>query len=119
MEGLPDDAKRRHISDFLQEFKELLSGGKFVVQEHVKNRQALIDLGLTYRQREDEILSLSVENYSSGPVKDEYRPGNYWVFGKEINGKEVYIKMKITKNDELAVVLSFHVSERPMKYPLS
>jgi len=121
MEGLPEDEKRLHILNFLKDFKELMGQGQYWVKGHQKNLQALAELGLTERQREEYILSLSVEDYVAGPIRDELKPGDYWVFGRNIGNIEVYIKLKLiqTRNDdEKAVCLSFHAAERPLKYPL-
>jgi hypothetical protein len=119
MDGLPDDEKIKHIRNFLYEFKQLVAEGRFFVVDHIKNRDALITLGLTVKQRTDEIRTLSVEGYCSGPIKDEYGKSDYWVFGKMINGVEVYVKLKIAsgKFNENAVCMSFHPTEWPLKYP--
>ena len=52
---------------------------------------------------------------------DEFKPGYYWVFGKQIDGVEVYIKLKIAglAGAERAVCLSFHKAERPLSYPFT
>jgi hypothetical protein len=39
-----------------------------------------------------------------------------WVFGKHIEGTEVYIKLKLT-NTEAPKCLSFHPAERTLHYP--
>jgi hypothetical protein len=118
MDGLPNDEKLKQIKNFLYEFKELMAEETLFVVDRIKNCEALISLGLTFRQREGEIRTLSVENYCSGPTRDEYEKGDYWVFGKMINGIEVYIKLKITsdKHNEHAVCMSFHPAERPLRY---
>ncbi len=87
--------------------------------DRVKNRDSLFDLGLTGKQREEIVLELSVLDYSSGPIEDEYKPGLYWVFGKQVEGVEIYIKLKITEHHgkEYASCFSFHKSERPLSYP--
>jgi len=119
MDGLPDEEKRRLIRNFLYDFKVLMMEETLFVVNRIKNREALISLGLTYKQRNDEIKTLSVENYCSGPIKDEYTNSDYWVFGKIINGIEVYIKLKIVseRDNEHAVCMSFHPAERPLYYP--
>jgi len=120
MEGLSEGERRRQIRNFLIDFKELMGQGRYYVMEHVKNLKTLIDLGMTIRQRDELLLSLSLENYSEGPLRDAYKPGNLWVFGKSVEGIEVYIKLKIITlpdGDENAVCISFHTSEFPMNYP--
>ena len=110
------DELRSQIKHFLHEFKELVYEDQFHIKNNEKNRSALFELGLTYKLRTEEIISLSVEDYYGGPKPDEYRPGDdYWEFGKRINGVEVYIKLKI--QNDWAVCLSFHRAEYPIKYP--
>jgi hypothetical protein len=120
MEGFSEEELRRQILNFLKDFKELMGQGHYYVKEHHKNIQTLRDLGINARLRDEFILSAAIDDYSSGPNPDEYHPGCYWVFGKNFDAVEIYIKLKIVSfnnGNERAVCLSFHRSERPMKYP--
>jgi len=93
MDDISDAELLKYIHNFLSEIKNLVIREGLIITDRVKNRDALLELGLTARQREEEILSLSVDDYCSGPHKDENKPGQYWIFGKLINGIEVYIKL--------------------------
>lgn len=43
------------------------------------------------------IENLRVEDYVQGPVVDELnRLGEMWVFGKDVKGREIYIKVMIS-----------------------
>ncbi len=120
MKGFSEEELRFHILNFLKDFKELMGQGHYYVKEHHKNIQALRDLGLNARLRDELILSVAMDDYSSGPKPDEYHPGYYWVFGKNLDNVEIYIKLKIVSlnnGNEKAVCLSFHPSEHPLKYP--
>ena len=120
MEGFSEEELRRQILNFLKDFKELMGQGYYFVKEHHKNIQTLKDLGINARIRDEIILSVAMENYSSGPNPDEYHPGYYWIFGKDLDAIEIYIKLKIVSNNngnERAVCFSFHPSEHPLKYP--
>lgn len=77
-------------------------------------------LGITRRICYDELLSLSVEDYCQGPENDRDRPGEVWVFGRHLEGKEIYIKLKLAKagKETIAKCLSFHVAEFPLCFPL-
>ena len=116
-----DDELREQIRQFLRDFKTLMRQDYFQIStNHLKNRDTLVKLGLTYRNREEEIHSLSLENYSSGPDKDTLHNGYYWVFGKLLGESEIYIKLKIVEygnGNECAFCYSFHISEAPLKYP--
>jgi hypothetical protein len=110
---------RIFVHQFLNEFKVLIYVNKLSITDRLKNRDALLELGFTDKQKKEIILSLSVLDYSSGPIKDNLKAGDYWVFGKKIDSVEVYIKLKIVEYDdeEYAVCFSFHKSESPLKYP--
>ncbi|GAP40098.1 type II toxin-antitoxin system MqsR family toxin [Flexilinea flocculi] len=121
MEGFSEEELRRQILIFLKDFKELMGQGYYFVKEHHKNVQTLKNLGITSRIRDEIILSVAMEDYSSGPNPDEYHPGYYWIFGKNIDSNEIYIKLKIVtynNGNDRAVCYSFHLSEYPLNYPL-
>jgi hypothetical protein len=108
------------VIQFLREFKTLMREGRYIIRKHNKNIQTLIDLGITSRMRDDTLLALKVCDYSSGPNNDEYGKADYWVFGKEIDNVEVYIKLQIvvfSNGNEQAVCISFHTAEYALKYP--
>jgi hypothetical protein len=109
-----------HVSSFLQEFKLIAtsSNGPWLENRAARN-PSVLTLGLTIKTVKLEILGLSVVDYSSGPVPDRDRPGDLWIFGKEINGHEIYIKLKIATiaNNKIAKCISFHEAEFPLNYP--
>lgn len=107
------------VRAFLKEFKRLMSVCRLRVSNREVNNRGLIALGLTYKQRINEIKALNVLNYSSGPDPDHNFSGNYWVFGKMIYDHEVYIKLKIVDGDETSWPLckSFHPADEPLDYP--
>lgn len=104
------------VAEFLRVFKESAAkiGGVFVMNR-VKNRDALLDLGLTKRQREEIILSLTPEDYCGGPLREKRGSGHVWIFGRVEEGREIYIKLKVT---HMPICLSFHPAEHPLRYPL-
>lgn len=88
-----------------------------------ENMETLIELGLNYKFVKDELLGLLPQNYSEGPKKDLneelFVDESVWIFGKVIQKKEIYIKLKIRENDnqEEVVCISFHIAKYPMNYP--
>ncbi len=115
-----DEKLKERIREFLKEFKEIASTGRGIdVIPRKKNQDALAELGLTRKNRTEEIIALSLADYCSGPEPDQDKPGYVWIFGKRIAGKEVYIKLKIAKvgNEKIAKCLSFHIAEHPLCYP--
>lgn len=111
---------QQQVSDFLNKFKYLVTQRRFQLIPRLETNKTALSLGLTKTIVEQELLNLSVVNFSSGPREDRNMPGeNFWIFGKEINGCEVYIKLKIytVNGNEYAKCVSFHESEYTMRYP--
>jgi len=89
-----------------------------------ENFETLLELGLKYSHVKQEILSLTPKEYSQGPLLDKdqtnYKDESFWIFGKKIQNKLIYIKLKIRKTNEHeeTVCMSFHIAEYKMKFPL-
>jgi hypothetical protein len=84
-----------------------------------KNNESLAQLGFTLTDVKDQILDLVVNNYIRGPFTDQNEKGDFWEFGKMINDLEIYIKLKQASfaNIKVVRIVSFHISESPIKYP--
>ncbi len=111
-------ATKEDVQRFLNQMKEKIKVfGIMYRDDRGKNAQALINLEITPKYRDTVIINLEVEDYSEGPVIDTlYRCGEMWVFGKDVKGQEVYIKITLGKGSS-ALCISFHIAERPMNYP--
>ena len=76
-------------------------------------------MDITHLQRELIVKSLVPQDYVEGPVIDELnRGGVMWVFGKDVKGREVYIKITLGYENGQTICISFHVAEYPLVYPL-
>ena len=83
-----------------------------------KNREALLQLDITPMQRELIVKNLQVQDYVEGPVIDVLnREGEMWVFGKDVKGREVYIKITLGYENGQTICISFHIAEHPLAYP--
>ena len=84
-----------------------------------ETRATLGLLGLTKPDLELLLLNLSIVNYCNGPESDHDRPGKVWMFGMQIQDREIYIKLKVTQvgKTKIAKCISFHIAQHPMKYP--
>ena len=62
------------------------------------------------------LMELTAADYIES-VRDNQKPGSpdFRVFGKEISGKEIYIKEKLRNNDEIFCI-SFHYARYPLKH---
>ena len=116
-----NEIKRAFLASFLKEFKKIATKGRGIdFISRSKNIDSLLKLSLTKKNAREEILSLSVADYCGGPEPDKNKPGEIWEFGKLVEGKEVYIKLKIAQvgQEKIAKCLSFHVAEYPLCFPL-
>ncbi len=117
-------ATRAEVVDFLNLFKGCLTLGLWRVQDRTKNRQGLVDLNVTPGERQDILMQLEPEDYSDGPKPDDTDDTKeVWEFGRNVEGVEVYIKIRVApdprrKSVYRALVWSFHLAERPLRYPL-
>ncbi len=120
-------ALKGEVEVFLTSFKQKIEVfGILFRDDRPKNRTALIDLELSRLERLEivksilEIVkSIKVEDYSEGPLTDELNLGSeMWVFGKDVNGDEVYIKVTLGGFNGRTICISFHKAEHPMNYPL-
>ena len=63
------------------------------------------------------IESLQTEDYIEGPVVDKLNMlGDMWVFGKDVKGREVYIKIMLSGHCMQTICISFHLAEHPLTY---
>lgn len=111
---------KKQVERFLKDFKLKTEIWNILfLDDRGKNRQALFDLDIRPNDRKNHILSLNPEDYSEGPKEDEQMLGSeLWIFGKEINNEEVYIKISLGKPQLQTICISFHIAEYPMNYPL-
>ena len=96
---------------YLAKLKDLVSSGKWALIPRKKNLDSLSNQGLTIQDVRNELLSLQLSDYISGPVPDYSYSGDIWIFSRNINGIDFYIKLKIdiiNDGTEILKCLSFH-----------
>lgn len=118
-------ADRPGVVSFLGLFKSCMMLDLFHVRDREKNLQGLLDLGMDCTERREVLLGLEPKDYVKGPEPDEfYSDREFWFFGKEYNGKEIYIKLRIipdpvNKRVNKAIIWSFHPAVNKLNYPLA
>ena len=97
---------RKDVIAFLGELKNLLEKEDFNTD---------IDLTLII----DRLKELRLEEYSETKIdRDDSHPPLLFVFGKNINNRLVYIKLKIKeKHRKYVVCVSFHYAKEKMTFP--
>lgn len=112
-------ALKDEVEAFLSSFHEKVKVfGILFRDDREKNRKALFDLEISRLERTEIIKSIETEDYSEGPIPDElYHGSEMWVFGKDVKGIEVYIKITMGGLNGRSICISFHRAEHPMNYP--
>lgn len=113
-------ATKEQVEDFLKRFKEKIKVFDiFFRDDRGKNLQTLASLEISPTYRKQVVLNLETEDYSDGPIVDTLnKMGEMWIFGKDIKGEEVYIKITLGKPNNSTICISFHIAEYKMSYPL-
>ncbi|HZK95632.1 MAG TPA: toxin [Prolixibacteraceae bacterium] len=111
-------ATKQEVESFLNDFKTKMRIFQIIfLDDRGKNSQALLDLEISPIKRKEIIEKLTAEDYSEGPLEDKMRgilP--MWVFGREVRGTEVYIKISMGIANSNIICISFHKAEHPMNY---
>lgn len=107
------------VQCFLEQFHEKMKVfGILYRDDRGKNQKALEELEIVPSFRKVVIENLKVEDYVEGPLVDELNKlGEMWVFGKDVKGREVYIKIMISQFGGQTICISFHLAEHKLNYP--
>lgn len=112
-------ASKEEVKRYLHDFKLLAKVSGIVFIEREKNLNALFELGITAKIREEIIMDLKVENFYRGPSVDKDRPQfKLWEFGVQWNKyEEIYIKLSTRQEQNCPVCISFHKADFKIDYP--
>ena len=124
---------KRDVGTFINELRELVNNERFDIDSDFifinssKNEEdyqystcfTLLDLEYDAYDVLDRLLELKVEEYSESVLdKDNNDPLWLHVFGKEINNRLIYIKLKIRSSGNKQIVcVSFHNAKNNMSFP--
>lgn len=111
--------------------KEILNSDSFNINDNflfIKSSKEEIKYSTKYtlinlEYDSDDVINnlkeLTLQEYSETLIdKDDDNPPLLFVFGKDINYKQVYIKLKIREmNQKIVLCLSFHYAKYKMKFP--
>lgn len=125
-------SKKREVVAFIDELHKLLGSDDFDINTDLnlirKRKQGdnqkfstpytLLDLDYDVEDVVNRLKELKVEEYSETKVdKDDVNPPILFVFGKDINGKLIYVKLKIRNQQKQVVCVSFHYAKDKMEFP--
>ena len=109
---------KEEVQRFLDQFHARMKVfGIIYRDDRGKNQKTLEELEIVPSYRRVVIENLTVDDYVDGPIIDKLNKlGEMWVFGKDVKGREVYIKIMINDLCGQTICISFHLAESPMKY---
>lgn len=126
-------SKKKEVIAFLEELQDILGKENFDIDADItliraKKRKeyemystpyTLLDLDYDIYDVVDRLKELTVKEYSETLIdKDDINPPLLFVFGKDINNKQVYVKLKIKGNPSRYVLcVSFHYAKEQMVFP--
>lgn len=125
-------SKKRDVIAFLDELHKLLESDEFDINTDLnlirKKKQGddkkfstsytLLDLDYNVDDVVNRLKELRVEEYSETKIdKDDVNPPILFVFGKAINGRLIYVKLKIRDQQKQVVCVSFHYAKDKMEFP--
>lgn len=126
-------SKEKEIVEFLSELKNIFQSEEFnidndltIIKSKKKSEEVqystpytLLDLDYDASDVVDRLKELTIREYAETLIdKDDLNPPLLFVFGKDINGKQVYIKLKIKGVQTRHVLcVSFHYAKEKMSFP--
>lgn len=81
-----------------------------------KNFEALKELGITSSDREIIIRKIVTDDYVETIRDTIYNFGEMWVFGKDWDQNELYIKLSMGAPNSNVICVSLHKSEKKIRY---
>lgn len=112
-------ATKEQVESFLKRLKEKIKVFDIIFRDdRGKNLQTLATLEINTTFRKQVVMNIEPEDYVDGPIVDTLnKMGEMWVFGKDVKGHEVYIKITLGLPNSSTICISFHIAEHPMNYP--
>lgn len=106
---------RTEVETFLRQFMPKLDVFGIIVLNREKNQEALRLLGLTEMARKEVIKTIVVDDYVE-TIRDAVSYGDMWVFGKDLDGTELYVKISLGNPNSRTICISFHQAEYAINY---
>lgn len=106
---------KAEVERFLSQFVPKMEIFGIMFLDRDKNTEALKMLGITPSTRKELIREIQVDDYIESII-DEFSFGDMWVFGKDYDGEELYIKISLGAPNTSTVCVSFHVAQYPLSY---
>ncbi|MDO4757334.1 MAG: toxin [Parabacteroides sp.] len=105
------------VEAFIRQFKPKMDVWGIFFIGRGKNLDAAIRLNLRETDRKEILRNIVSEDYVE-TIIDALSYGEMWVFGKDFNDTELYIKISLGRPNNKTICISFHEAEHPINYAL-
>lgn len=105
---------KEEVEQFLSQFGIKFDIWGIFYLDRDKNTEALKALGITPKARDEIVRQLHSDDYVKTLSADFFN--EMWVFGKDMDGTELYIKIALGQPNNRTICISFHLAEHPIQY---
>lgn len=105
---------KQEVEQFLGQFGIKFDIWGIFYLDRDKNIEALKALGINQNARDEIVRQIQPDDYVETLSADFFN--EMWVFGKDMEGTELYIKIALGQPNDRTICISFHLAEHPIKY---
>ena len=105
---------KQEVETFLNQFGIKFDVWGIFYLDREKNEEALKALGITPKARDEIVRQLQPDDYVETLSADFF--DEMWVFGRDMDGTELYIKIAMGQPNSRTICISFHIAEHPINY---
>lgn len=106
---------KEEVEAFLRLFLPKMDIWGIIFVDRKKNQEAMRALGITYTASKEIIRDIHALDYVE-TIIDAFSFGDMWVFGKDFEGQELYVKIALGQPNTNTICISFHLAEKPLHY---
>lgn len=105
---------KQEVEQFLSQFGIKFDIWGIFYLDRDKNLEALKALGITQKARDEIVRQVKTDDYVETLAAEFFN--EMWVFGKDMDGTELYIKIALGQPNSRTICISFHLAEHPIRY---
>lgn len=105
---------KQEVEQFLGQFGIKFDIWGIFYLDRDKNIEALKALGINQNARDEIVRQLQPDDYVETLSADFFN--EMWVFGRDMEGTELYIKIALGQPNDRTICISFHLAEHPITY---
>lgn len=107
---------KEEVEEFLRQFKPKMKVWGVLFLDREKNKETIARLGINYTKVEEIVQDIETIDFCETIIDTMGSFGEMWVFGKDYEGHELYVKISLGRTGSKTICISFHIAEYPMKY---